>query len=59
MPRPTLEASESTGVSHGYKVKRTVPKLTHEEQQQKENLVTRVMSEAMQAKAQVVSKKKC
>ena len=57
MPKPSLEASESIVVSHGYKVKRTLPKLTHEERQQKEDIAARVIGDAVRPKAKPASKK--
>jgi len=48
MPQPVPKDSET--MRHGYKVKRSVPKLTVEEQRQREDAVTRLMAEAMRPK---------
>jgi hypothetical protein len=45
LPAPAPKDSET--IRHGYKVKRTVPKLTLEEQRQKEEIAIRLLAEAM------------
>ena len=57
IPQPAHEASESVSVVHGYKVKRTVPKLTAEERRQKEDIAARVIGEAMRQSGKAASKK--
>ena len=47
MPKPVSSPSETTTLSHGYKVKRTAPKLTPEEQKQKDDIAIRVITDAM------------
>lgn len=57
IPRPSQEASESTVMRQGYKVRRTLPRLTPEERQQKEDIANRVIGEAMRQSAKAASKK--
>lgn len=47
---PAPEPKESVSTHHGYKVKRSAPKLTAEELQQREEMTNRVMAEAMRRK---------
>jgi hypothetical protein len=47
LPRPVSKAAEV----RGYKVKRSVPKLTTEEQQQCEDIANQMMTEAMRPRS--------
>jgi hypothetical protein len=49
LPVPAQKDSEATKV-RGYKIKRSVPKLTAEEQQQREDIANQMMSEAMRSR---------
>jgi len=49
-PAPPPTPAATTTTVHGYKVKRTWPKLTPEERLQKENIAIRVISEALRSK---------
>ena len=50
MPKPVSSPSETTNEVAGYKIKRRFPKLTSEEQQQKESIANQVAKKALRQK---------
>lgn len=50
LPKPNLAPSETSSKVAGYKVTRTLPKLTPEEQRQREKIAERAAAEAMRRK---------
>lgn len=54
---PVSAPKDSVTVRRGYKIKRTAPALTADEQRERENLANQMMAEAMQQKHRTHSKK--
>lgn len=54
---PTTAPPSAETVHRGYKVKRSAPKLTLEEQRQHEDMATKIMAEAMRTKRESPAKK--
>jgi len=50
LPLPATPSSATPEIRRGYKIKHSVPKLTVEEQRQREDAVNRMMAEAMRSK---------